>query len=185
MLEPSLPWRGAPGVRTLWLQWVAWRNEAPARQPTEIDKGLWIGGVASPERWRTLQGAGVAAVLTLAREFSPPAWYRTAARLLWLPVCDGACPSSSQFGAGCDFLDSCRAVGLAVFVSCGAGIGRAPTLYAAWRARYGMTVADTLRTVRDLRPITNPTANQLAGLNTWELKARSNADTHQRSVVGE
>jgi len=184
VLDPGIPWRGAPGVRTLWLRWVAWRNESPARQPTEIKKGLWIGGVASPERWRTLQGAGVAAVLTLAHEFPPPAWYRTATRLLWLPVCDGACPSPSQFAAGCDFLDGCRAAGLSVFVSCGAGIGRAPTLYTAWRARSGMTVADTLRTVRELRPITNPTANQLTGLKTWEANARLSADTHLGSAVG-
>jgi len=167
-LEHIPIWESMPGLRDLWFWWVALRNEISARRPSQVAQGLWVGGVATPHRWRVLQGLGVSAVVMLTREFPPPRWYHSASHILWLPVLDRACPNRSQLAAGCDFVERCQASEVGVFVSCGSGVGRAPTLCAAWLIRRGQPRHRALDTLRQARSVAAPTPEQRLGLQGWE-----------------
>ncbi len=168
-LEHIPTWQSTPGLRELWFWCVAVRNEISARRPSQVAQGLWVGGVATPHRWRVLQDLGVRAVVTLTREFAPPRWYQSASHLLWLPVRDRACPDWSQLTAGCDFVDRCQASEVGVFVSCGSGVGRAPTLCAAWLMRRGQARDRALEALRQARSVAAPTPEQRLGLQAWEI----------------
>jgi protein-tyrosine phosphatase len=114
--------------------------------------------------------AGVRRVVTLVGEAAPVPWLRSAESLLWLPVRDNHPPTMDQLRIGCAFLDAARSDdGPATLISCGAGIGRATTLYLAWRiATTGEPLQRALDALRRLRPVTAPTWRQLESLRQWE-----------------
>jgi len=160
--------RAARGVVPSALRRVVlpYRNESPARRPTEVEPGIWIGGMPTRARWKVLQAAGVHRALSLMQEAEPKRWLGSAEALLWLPVPDTQPPEGPQIEAGCRFLDEARSAGTGVLVYCGSGFGRAPTLYAAWclRREPGTDVADVLVRMRALRPVIAPTEAQLGML---------------------
>ena len=162
-------WLGRlPLVRAAWAGWLRIRNDLRGNRPTEVESGCWIGGMPSRRRWRELEAAGVTHVVSLVGEASPPTWLASAATVLWLPVCDRAAPTLAQLRAGIEFLDAARVANGRVLVCCGAGLGRAPTLYAAWLlARQGLTPTAALDRLRERRPIAAPTPRQLAALESW------------------
>jgi len=144
-------------LRTWWVYWLGLANESLLRQPTEVEKGLWVGGVPLPRRWRELQVAGVGRVVTLLGEAAPAPWLASAESLLWLPVRDNHPPTMDQLRAGCAFLDA------------GRNGGRATTLYLAWRiATTGEPLQGALAALRRQRPIADPTRRQLESLRQWE-----------------
>jgi len=96
-------------------------------------------------------------------------WLRSAESLLWLPVHDNHAPTMDQLRRGCAFLDSARRDGPATLISCGAGIGRACTLYLAWRmATTREPLQQALDGLKKRRPIADPTRRQLDSLSQWE-----------------
>jgi protein-tyrosine phosphatase len=134
-----------------------------------VEDGIWVGGILLPGRWRTLQAAGVTRVVTLVGEAAPPPSLRSAESLLWLPVHDNHPPTMDQLRRGCAFLDSARRDGPATLISCGAGIGRASTLYLAWRmATTREPLQQALDGLKQRRPIADPTRRQLDSLSQWE-----------------
>ena len=160
-------------LRTLWVHWLARSNEAPERRPSEVEEGIWVGGIPLPARWRALEAAGVTRVVTLVGEAAPRPWLSSAESLLWLPVHDNHAPTMDQLRRGCAFLDSARRDGPATLISCGAGIGRASTLYLAWRiATTGEPLQDALNALKQRRPIVDPTPRQLERLGQWEEELR-------------
>jgi len=156
-------------LRSWWVYWLGLANESALRRPTEVEKGLWVGGVPLPRRWRELQVAGVGRVITLLGEAPPAPWLASAESLLWLPVRDNQPPTMDQLRVGCAFLDAGRNGGPATLISCGAGIGRATPLYVAWRiATTGEPLQRALAALRRQRPIADPTRRQLESLRQWE-----------------
>ena len=138
-----------------------------------MEAGVWVGGIPLPARWRALQTAGVTRVVTLLGEASPAPWLRSAESVLWLPVQDNHAPTMDQMRRGCAFLDSARRDGPATLISCGAGIGRASTLYLAWRiATTREPLRDALDALKRRRPIVDPTRRQLDSLGQWEEELR-------------
>ena len=156
-------------LRTWRVYWLGRGNESPLRQPTEVETGMWVGGVPLPRRWRELQGAGVSRIVTLLGEAAPAPWLGSAESVLWLPVRDNHSPSMDQLRVGCAFLDAGRNGGRATLISCGAGIGRSVTLYLAWRiATTGEPLEGALAALRRQRPIVDPTRRQMESLRQWE-----------------
>jgi protein-tyrosine phosphatase len=155
--------------RTWRIFWLAWNNEARGRLPTEVEPGVWVGGVPLPNRWRVLRTAGVTRVVTLLGESAPAPWLATAECLLWLPVRDNHPPTMDQLRRGCAFIDGARNDGFATLISCGAGIGRAATLYLAWRiAATGEPLPRALEVLQRQRAVAAPTSKQLEALRQWE-----------------
>jgi Dual specificity phosphatase, catalytic domain len=156
-------------LRAWRVYWLGRGNESPLRRPTKVENGLWVGGVPLPRRWRELQLAGVSRVVTLLGEAAPAPWLGSAESVLWLPVRDNHSPTVDQLRVGCAFLDAGRNGGPATLISCGAGIGRAATLYLAWRiATTGEPLEQALTALRRQRPIVDPTRRQMESLRRWE-----------------
>lgn len=164
-----------PILRAVRLSLWSQRNDNPARRPTLVEPGIWIGGIPSRRCWHELCRGGVTAAVCLLREGPPPRWTTSVEQLLWLPVTDHYAPTPEQFTAGCDFLDRRHAQGSSSFIFCGAGMGRAPTLYAAWRARRtGEPLDAAIEKMCAARPVVSLTRRQVAALHSWS-GARSRA----------
>ncbi len=162
-----------PVLRGLWLARLRAANEAPDRRPTEVEPGLFVGGIATRARWVALRAAGVTHVLSLLAEVPPDPWLADAEAVLWLPVPDRHPPTQDQLRTGCAFLDAARARECGVFIYCGSGMGRAPTMYLAWlvRARR-LDLAAALRLMQQARQIAGPTTSQREALDRWITEVR-------------
>ena len=85
-----------------------------------------------------------------------------------IPVDDFSPPTMKQFREFVEFVDEQNAREHAVLVHCRAGIGRTGTMLAAYLIAKGASARDAVEKLRQARPSSVETANQLQALYEWE-----------------
>jgi len=140
--------------------------------PTWITEQVAIGGAAiTPDNWCELvEKHRFTAVVNLRAEcqdvFGPP----LPAAYLWLPVQDHTDPTPEQMLLGAQFVNAAVRVEQRVFIHCRMGIGRSPTLAAAYLITTGLSVDEALRRIESNTialygsVVSRLTLNQFAGL---------------------
>ncbi|MBI5292623.1 MAG: dual specificity protein phosphatase family protein, partial [Chloroflexi bacterium] len=63
--------------------------------------------------------------------------------------------------------------GQGVYIHCGQGVGRAPTMAAAYLMSEGQSLRSAMDTIRQVRPFITPTRAQLARLAEWAHEVRN------------
>ncbi len=145
-----------------------YRNELPDRRPTEVESGIFVGGIPSRRRWDQMRACGVARVICLLAECKPDVWVAHSAETLWIPVSDGQSPDVAQLREACAFVEASKRAGSSVFIYCGSGMGRAPVTYLASCVRNSARPPRAhLDRLRNLRPCVALTEAQLLGLQRW------------------
>jgi len=117
---------------------------------TALTDSVYIGGELTPERVAFLRQVGVRAMVSLQAEKLDSMSGLDAH--LWLPSLDGRPPSVSQLVLGARFVAGQVAGGKPVYIHCHAGVGRAPTMGAAYLVLIGATPSDALAQVQATRP---------------------------------
>ncbi|MDP3685695.1 MAG: dual specificity protein phosphatase family protein [bacterium] len=87
---------------------------------------------------------------------------------LWLPVRDHAAPSREQLSLGAAFIDAVAKQGGRVYVHCRVGLGRSPTMAAAYFITQGMTTDGAIARVQQGRPEAHPEPVQVDALRAFE-----------------
>lgn len=134
---------------------------APLRRVSQITPHLHVGGQYRRRGWPRLASRGITAVVNARIEFddndagiAPPGY-------LHLPIVDNDAPTLEQLRAGAGFIAEQVAEGGVVYVHCGSGTGRAPTLAAAYLISTGMSPEQAWACIRDARPFIRPTPVQV------------------------
>jgi protein-tyrosine phosphatase len=83
-------------------------------------------------------------------------------RYLYLPTVDDAPPSLEHLHAGVDFMAEEIGNGGGVYVHCGSGVGRAPTVAAAYLVSTGLALDEAWARIRAVRPFIRPQPQQVA-----------------------
>jgi len=135
---------------------------APIRSVSQITPGLHVGGQYRRRGWPRLAARGVTAVVNLRTEFDDNAAGIAPERYLYLPAIDDTPPTLEQLREGIAFMTEEIAQGGGVYVHCGAGVGRAPTMAAAYLASTGLSPADAWAKIRQARPFIRPKPVQVA-----------------------
>jgi protein-tyrosine phosphatase len=91
-------------------------------------------------------------------------------RYLYLPTVDDTAPSLEHLQQGVAFIEQEIAQGGGVYVHCGSGVGRAPTMAAAYLVRTGLTPEQAWARIRKVRPFIRPTAVQVAQLERFAVQ---------------
>jgi protein tyrosine phosphatase (PTP) superfamily phosphohydrolase (DUF442 family) len=125
---------------------------APIRRVSQITPQLHVGGQYRRRGWPRLAARGITAVVNLRTEFDDAAAGIAPQRYLHLPTVDDTPPALEQLRQGADFIAEEIARGGAVYVHCGAGVGRAPTTAAAYLVSTGLTPDETWARIRAVRP---------------------------------
>ena len=125
---------------------------APIRGVSQITPQLHVGGQYRRRGWPRLAARGITAVVNLREEFDDATAGIAPHRYLYLPAVDDHPPSQEQLRAGVAFIEREIARGGGVYVHCGAGVGRAPTLAAAYLVSAGLTPAEAWERIRAVRP---------------------------------
>jgi protein-tyrosine phosphatase len=100
-------------------------------------------------------------------EFDDAVYGLGAKEYLWLPTDDDHAPTLDQLRQGVNFICEIIEGGGKVYVHCAGGVGRAPTMAAAYLVSTGLTPAEALALIRRSRPFINPTKAQLAALEEY------------------
>jgi protein-tyrosine phosphatase len=134
---------------------------APIRRVSQITPHIHVGGQYRQRGWPALRSRGITAVINLRTEFDDAEAGIAPPNYLYLPAIDDHAPSLEQLRQGSGFIENEISAGGAVYIHCGSGIGRAPTMAAGYFLNTGLTPDQAWAKIREVRPFIRPTAPQL------------------------
>ena len=134
---------------------------APIRRVSQVTPQLHVGGQYRQRGWPRLAARGVTAVVNVRAEFDDDAAGIAPPRYLHLPAADDAPPTLEQLRAGVAFIAEEVARGGAVYVHCGAGVGRAAVMAAAYLVSTGLAPEQAWARIRQVRPFVRPNPLQV------------------------
>jgi protein tyrosine phosphatase (PTP) superfamily phosphohydrolase (DUF442 family) len=145
---------------------------APIRDVSQITPQLHVGGQYRQRGWRRLKRRGVTAVVNMRTEFDDEAAGIAPPRYLYLPTVDDRPPSLEQLQEGVDFILEEIRRGGAVYVHCGAGVGRAAAMAAAYLVSTGLTPDEAWARIQEVRPFIRPKPEQVAQIEQFARRLR-------------
>lgn len=144
---------------------------------TRVDDGLIVSSYpVGDEEYQQLRAEGVTILINLHdRDHGAKRLARVSLTELHLPVRDFTPPTVNQIDAALAAIDRTIADGGVADVHCAAGLGRAGTVVACWLVRGGLTADAAVDRIRDLRPGSVETREQIAAVHEFaaRLQARS------------
>lgn len=183
----------AQGFRTtaLWAyaRGVPYITGVPILRYSRVTPALYVGPQHRANGKRALAQAGIAYILNMRSEFddathnltfdTPPDGSPTDARASYchLPTPDDEAPSMAHLAQGIAFIESALDSGGKVYIHCSAGVGRAPTMAAAYLIRRGYGADDALDLIRSARPFITITPPQMRRLRELEALQTARPDS--------
>lgn len=147
--------------------------DRPIRRQCEVTPQLFVGPQFKRNGWRQLQKWGISGVVNLRREFDDLSLGVSIPHYLHLPTTDDAPPTLEDLGRGVDFIREMIDGGGKVYIHCGAGVGRAPTMAAAYLVSLGEPPQQAIDRIRTTRKFIRPTAGQREQLqNFYDLHTK-------------
>lgn len=126
---------------------------APPLYVCRVTPQLYVGGQQYKGALRVFQRRGITAVINMREAHHDDAAKGAApAHYLHLPTSDHHPPTLDDLRTGADFIAQQVARGGAVYIHCGVGVGRAPTMAAAYLISTGIAPDDAIRMIRKVRP---------------------------------
>jgi len=161
------------GVRTtiLWIHNIINRYliDRPVQRLCQITPQLFVGAQFGKRGWSVLQRWGISAVINLRKEFDDIDLKVDIQRYLYIPTEDDNTPTLDELREGVDFIAAEIERGGKVYVHCGSGVGRAPTMAAAYLVYSGKTVSEAWEIIKKKRPFIRPTRIQREQLEQLAL----------------
>lgn len=128
---------------------------------SKIAPHLYVGGQHTSGGLEAMRAHGIRAVVNMREESDDADHGRAPEHYLWLPITDDRAPSLQDLEKGAAFIQKHIAQGHGVYVHCAAGVGRAPTMAAAYLVHQGATPEEAWAILKEGRPFIRPTPPQL------------------------
>ncbi|MBW7880567.1 MAG: dual specificity protein phosphatase family protein [Anaerolineae bacterium] len=139
----------------------------PLLQYSRVTSQLYVGPQFNARGKRHLEANGISALVNLRIEYDDAAHGLALEHYLHLPVIDDAAPTIEQFEHGAAFIREQIAAGRSVYIHCAGGVGRAPTIAAAYLLSTGKSLGDALAMIRSARPFISITPPQMEQLHAY------------------
>ena len=123
-----------------------------------------------------LAGAGVTASINLRTGYNDVERGLGFGDYCQIPTQDGTPPTIAQLREGIEFIRRATENGGCVYIHCQTGLGRAPTMAAAYLISEGWSLNEACRIIHAVRPFTDIRPEQMQRLREFELE--SFADGH-------
>jgi predicted protein tyrosine phosphatase len=160
-----------------------WIRGAPVRRLSEISPDITISGQYQKHGWKLLAKRGITSVINMRTEWDDQAAGIAPPRYMHLKVIDNTPPTLEMLQAGVDFIKQEVSNGGKVYIHCAAGVGRAPTMGAAYLISTGMSPDDAINHIRKIRPFIRPTPDQIAQLHAYAEKLKKDRETMPEKAV--
>lgn len=168
-LKRAWQWLSARPLHLTWLRvydQVARRiTGAPPRRYSQITPQLHIGGQPFQHGLGHLRARGITGIVNLRNEHDDVQAGVIVPRYLHLRVTDNTAPTPDQLREGVAYIAQHIDAGGSIYIHCGVGVGRAPTLAAAYLVSTGQTPEQALATIRAVRPFIWLNQQQRASLH--------------------
>jgi dual specificity MAP kinase phosphatase len=164
-VRPTLTWLHGHGLPRL-------TGVPTLRRYSCVHPGLYIGAQHGPRGKRRLERWGFRHAVSLREEFDDAAHGLALAHYCYLPTTDGTAPTLEHLRQGVAFIDGALRAGGKVYVHCLSGVGRAPTLAAAYLIGQGLCSREALALIRSIRPFVELSAVQVERLEQVEALTR-------------
>lgn len=160
------------GIRTslLWLyaRGVPLITGVPLLQFSQVTPSIFVGPQYRRNGLKYLEKQGIHAVVNLRIEKDDARLGLAPQDYCYLPTIDDQAPSMEQLLIGVDFIQKVIEGGGKVYIHCGAGVGRAPTMAAAYLISTGLSLFDALVMIKKVRPFIYITPPQMELLTRFE-----------------
>lgn len=186
--DPETHLERKPVIRDLWKQFTSLLYGLASQGPGIVVSGLWdfvmramtgapmvrysqvtphlvVAGQYQKRGWKVLQRRGVTASVNMRSEFDDEAAGIAPSRHLRLVVEDNTPPTLDQLRRGIAFITEEVTNGGKVYIHCAAGVGRAPTMAAAYLVSTGLPPEQAWAKIKRVRPFIRPTPGQEAQIN--------------------
>jgi protein-tyrosine phosphatase len=170
------------GLRTT-LQWLYTVGTAKltgrvSLRYSRITPQIYIGPQFGRRGKPAFEREGIDASVNLRAEFDDEAHGLALAEYSHLPTEDNTAPTLEHLEEGVTFIRRVTSKGGNVYVHCGSGVGRAPTMAAAYLvAENGLTVDQAIARIQQVRPFVRILPVQIERLREYETIVRSNPET--------
>jgi dual specificity MAP kinase phosphatase len=150
-----------------WTRLYLWTVGRPVLRYCPVTPQLYVGGQINAAGWRWLAARGLSADINMRIEFDDATNGIAPEAYLWLPTHDDHAPTLDQLRSGVAFIHQEIEKGGKVYVHCASGVGRAPTMAAAYLVGTGLSPDQAWGLIRATRPFIKPTLPQLAVLEEF------------------
>lgn len=176
-VKPSPPHKrilslASTGPRAILLRFIdqAYRKigGAPLWTLSQVTPQLFLGGQHHRRGWRAMQARGITAIVNLREtKFSDAAKGIGGERHLHLATVDNTPPTVADLMRGAALIGDEIQRGGKVYIHCGVGVGRAPTMTAAFLMTTGLSAEEALRQIKKTRPFVHLTDEQRDALDEF------------------
>jgi len=165
------------GVHTT-LLWMVGRGipkltGVPMLRFSQITPQIFVGPQFNHRGKRALEAHGITADVNLRLEFDDAAHGLALAQYCYLPTVDDDAISMEHLRQGVAFIEAEVAAGRKVYIHCAGGVGRAPTMAAAYFINAGYTLENALALIRRARPFIKIMPPQMAQLKKFEALVKN------------
>jgi hypothetical protein len=164
------------GVKTtlIWAYGRGWPKltGVPVLRFSQITPTIYVGPQYQAKGKALLEKVGITGDVNMRVEFDDAEHNLALTEYCHLPTIDDDAPSLAHLDEGVAFIKRVVAKGGKVYIHCAGGIGRAPTMAAAYFISQGMQVDEALALIRRVRPFINITPPQLEQLHRFEKRKR-------------
>lgn len=140
---------------------------APIFRFSRITPQLYVGGQHRRRGLPRMASMGITAVVNLRSEHDDEAAGVALKRYLHLAVIDNTPLTPENLRDGVAFIRSEIEQGGVVYIHCGVGVGRAPTMAAAYLVSTGLTTDEAWDKLRAVRPFVWPNKRQRACVQAY------------------
>jgi hypothetical protein len=149
----------------------------PLLKFSQVTPQLYVGPQFTAPGKRLLEQQGINGCVNLRIERDDAQFGLALPRYLYLPTIDDDAPSVEHMEQGVAFIREVISGGGKVYIHCAAGVGRAPSMAAAYLMAEGLTLDEALSKIRKVRPfiyITPPQMERLQRLDEYYRQQREN-----------
>lgn len=145
----------------------------PVFRFSRVAPQLYVSGQYNKRGERRLRQEGINAVVNMRAEFSDEEAGIAPERYLHLSVIDNTPPTFEQLQQGVQFIRTEIEQGNKVYIHCAAGVGRAPTMAAAYLISQGLSTDAAWKTIQSVRPFIRPTLAQREQIKQFEVRLKT------------
>ena len=135
---------------------------------SQITPEIFVGPLIDAIGMDELEALGIRYCINMQAEFDDRTYGLALENYLYLPTIDEEAPSLDQLGRGVEFIQNAVDEGGKVYIHCMGGLGRSPTMAAAYFISKGLTFDEAMELLVRGRPIIGLSPYQINQLNTFE-----------------
>lgn len=167
----------------LYVRGVAFIRGIPFQRYCRITPVVYVGPQYRKPGKRALERWGITGSVNMRTEHDDALHGLTLDQYCHLPTVDNQAPTLVQLERGVEFIQQVLSKGGKVYIHCAGGIGRAPTMAAAYFIHQGIALEEAIALIKKTRPFIRIMPPQLEQLKRFEVLRSETRDESRKTPL--